>query len=635
MKKVFTIVSCLCLSFASLKSQAQIFSENFNASSTSLPAGWVQYNVDGLTPNTNVATIMGSNAWAARAGGPSGSGNMVTSNSWYNPVGQANDWLVTPAITIPSGPAVLKFDIQAQDPQFPDGYKVYVSTTGNAVADFGTTPVFSQTAAPSTFTTQYVDLATYSGSTVYIAFQNNSTDMYLLNLDNVSIVSPVTTDMSAISLNLPTFAGNGSNVQITGSMFNYGSAVVNSMTINYQVDAGAAVSQNLTGLNIAAVSGTYNYSFNTPWVAGPVGNHTIKVWATNINGGADLNTANDQITGTVSVASQLVTRVTCIEEFTSSTCAPCASLNSSFDPLLTANFTNDASPSFVNVTAVKYQMNWPAPGNDPSYNADGVSRQNYYNVGGIPDLYFDGESPASADQAAIDKARWSNPAVMSLSATSTITGNTISVTASLTPHISVPSGTKLFIAVMEKQYNYAASTTSQDVFHHVVRKLLPDGNGIVLSNLVDGTVVNKTESYTFVGVGAQPSQNSYDLWTSMSNLEVVAFVQNVATKEIYQAALANRAPNSLNDLNSGFDARIFPNPVADQLILNITTDASKAGNIEILNTLGQVVVTERIEAVNAGESNFRIKTDNMESGIYFARVNFGDKVQTIKFTVAK
>jgi hypothetical protein len=26
---------------------------------------------------------------------------------------------------------------------------------------------------------------------------------------------------------------------------------------------------------------------------------------------------------------------------------------------------------------------------------------------------------------------------------------------------------------MEKQYNYAASTTSQDVFHHVVRKLLP------------------------------------------------------------------------------------------------------------------------------------------------------------------
>jgi hypothetical protein len=48
-----------------------------------------------------------------------------------------------------------------------------------------------------------------------------------------------------------------------------------------------------------------------------------------------------------------------------------------------------------------------------------------------------------------------------------------------------------------------------------------------------------------------------------------------------------------------------------------------------------LVVTERIEAVNAGETNFRIKTDNIESGIYFARVTFGDKLQTIKFTVSK
>jgi hypothetical protein len=46
--------------------------------------------------------------------------------------------------------------------------------------------------------------------------------------------------------------------------------------------------------------------------------------------------------------------------------------------------------------------------------------------------------------------------------------------------------------------------------------------------------------------------------------------------------------------------------------------------------------SERIEAVNAGESNYQHQNcNNMESGIYFARVNFGDKVQTIKFTVAK
>jgi hypothetical protein len=634
MKKVFTIVSCLCLSFASLKSQAQIFSENFDAGTT-LPAGWVQYDVDGQVVATNVATIMGTNAWAVRAGGPSGTGNQVTSTSWYTPAGVANDWLVSPSITIPAGPAVLKFDIQAQDPNYPDGYKVYVSTTGNTVADFGTTPVFSEAAAPTTYTTKYVDLATFSGSTVYIAFQNNSNDMFLLNLDNVSIVSPLAVDMSAIALNLPSFAGNGSSIPVTGTMFNYGSAAVTSMTINYQVDANTPVTQNLTGLNIAAISGTYNYSFTTPWIAGPVGNHTIKVWATNINGGTDLNTANDQITGTVMVASQLVTRVACVEEFTSSTCAPCASLNATFDPLLAANFTNDVTPSFANLTAVKYQMDWPAPGNDPSFNADGDTRRGYYNVGGIPDGYIDGKAMQTYDQTELNTSRFGNPAVMSLSATSAISGNSITVNVSLTPHISVPSGTKMFISVMEKEYDYAASTTTQDVFHHITRKMLPDGNGIALTNLVDGTVVNKTESYTFTIPGTVPAQNSYDLWTSMSNLEVVAFVQNVATKEIYQAALANKAPSGLNNLSNGFVAHVYPNPVADVLVLNISSDVSNSGNIEIVNALGQLVVTERIEAVNAGETNFRIKTDNIESGIYFARVTFGDKLQTIKFTVSK
>ena len=42
-----------------------IWSENFDAS-TSLPTGWAQYNVDGLTPNTSVS-FMGTDAWVVRA----------------------------------------------------------------------------------------------------------------------------------------------------------------------------------------------------------------------------------------------------------------------------------------------------------------------------------------------------------------------------------------------------------------------------------------------------------------------------------------------------------------------------------------------------------------------------------------
>lgn len=631
MKKIFTIVSCLFLSFASLKSNAQIFSENFDAATT-LPAGWVQYNVDGLSPATNVAGIMGTNAWAVRAGGPSGSGNMVTSTSWYTPAAASNDWLVTPAIAIPAGPAVLKFDIQAQDSQYPDGYRVYVSTTGNTVADFGTTPLYSEAAAPSTFTTRYVDLATFAGSTVYIAFQNASNDMFLLNMDNVTIVSPLLTDMGALSVNLPSFAANGSNVQIAGSMFNYGSAAVTSMTINYQVDAGTPVSQNLTGLNIAGVSGTYNYSFSAPWVAGPVGNHTIKVWASNINGNADLNTANDEVSGSISVASQLVTRVTCIEEFTSSTCPPCASLNATFDPLLADNNANVTGAGFSNVTAIKYQMNWPSPGTDPSYNADGVARQNYYGVSGIPDVYMDGQ-PVSGNQASIDAAK-AKSSPMALTVSATKGGNLISVSATVTPYITVPSGVKLFIAVLEKEYTYTGGTTSQTTYHHAMRKMIPNGSGITLNNLVDATPVTQTGSYSFTVATGIPAQNSYSLWTSMDNLEVVAFVQNTATGEVYQAALATITAGE-NELTNGFNAKLYPNPVKDNLILNINADRNADASLDIVNTLGQVVYSERIESIPAGENRYQINTSNMESGIYSARINFGGNVQTVKFTVAK
>jgi hypothetical protein len=632
MKKIFTIVSCLFMSFSSLKSNAQIFTENFDGGTT-LPAGWVQYNVDGLTPDPGVSTLMGTNAWVVRAGGPSGTGNMATSTSWYVPVSTSNDWLVTPAITIPAGPAVLKYDIQAQDPDFPDGYKVYVSTTGNTVADFGTTPLYSEAAAPSTFTTRYIDLATYAGSTVYIAFQNASNNMYLLNMDNVNIYSPLLTDMGALSVNLPSFAANGSNVQISGSMFNYGSAAVTSMTINYQVDAGTPVSQNLSGLNIAGISGTYNYSFSAPWVAGPVGNHTIKVWASNINGNADLNTANDEVSGSISVASQLVNRVTCIEEFTSSTCAPCAALNATFDPLLADNNANVSGAGFSNVTAIKYQMNWPSPGTDPSYNPDGVTRQNYYGVNAIPDVFIDGSS-SNGSQNDIDAAK-AKPSPMALSLAATRGGNLISVTATVTPYITVATGVKLYIGVLEKEYTYTGGTTSQTTYHHVMRKMIPNGNGITLNNLVDATPVTQSGSYSFTTLtSGTPTQNSYTLWTNSNNLEVIAFVQNTATGEIYQAALATITAGE-NELTNGFNAKLFPNPVKDNLILNINANKNADASIDIINTLGQVVYSERIESIAAGDNTYQINTSNIESGIYSAKINFGGNVQTVKFTVAK
>src|SRR5690606_34651158 len=77
-----------------------------------------------------------------------------------------------------------------------------------------------------------------------------------------------------------------------------------------------------------------------------------------------------------------------IEEFTSSTCPPCAGMNAWLDPLLNGRNANKPNSGLV---VVKYQMNFPSPGSDASYNAHGQSRASHYIAGmsswGIP-LHF-------------------------------------------------------------------------------------------------------------------------------------------------------------------------------------------------------------------------------------------------------
>src|SRR5690606_22449964 len=109
----------------------------------------------------------------------------------FSPTGTANRWMVSPAIDLTSytsGTVTLTFKTMSADSSFPDGYKLYVSTTGTAVADFGTTSVHQETAAQTTFTTQTVDLSAYLGETIHLGWQHNSSDMFILFLDDIKVV---------------------------------------------------------------------------------------------------------------------------------------------------------------------------------------------------------------------------------------------------------------------------------------------------------------------------------------------------------------------------------------------------------------------------------------------------------------
>lgn len=74
----------------------------------------------------------------------------------------------------------------AQSSNYADGLEVYISTTGNQLADF-TTTLYAAEKEPAEWTYHEFSLNDYSGQTIHIAFRNNSTDKILLFVDDISI----------------------------------------------------------------------------------------------------------------------------------------------------------------------------------------------------------------------------------------------------------------------------------------------------------------------------------------------------------------------------------------------------------------------------------------------------------------
>jgi hypothetical protein len=166
----------------------RIYFETFE--SQVLPAGWTLFNVDGLTPATNVAYV--NDAWIVSDVINPAVNFSLLSTSWYTPVGTSDDWAITPSIAL-TATTELSWIANAPDANYADGYEVYVSRSTQDVAGcMANAAVFSIAAEASVFTPHTVDLAAagFANESVFICFRNNSTDKFLLEIDNIAVVDP-------------------------------------------------------------------------------------------------------------------------------------------------------------------------------------------------------------------------------------------------------------------------------------------------------------------------------------------------------------------------------------------------------------------------------------------------------------
>ena len=194
MKKLSTFFygALLTLMFSPLWSTGQdIFFEGFDSG---MPANFTLVNNDGLTPSGNVSYV--TDAWIVREdfiNDPTDS--VAISTSWYTPAGTADDWMITPAITL-GDDTRLSWEAFAPDATYPDGYQVFVGTT-NSITDFmNAGPVLTVAAENSTNTPREIDISSFDNQTEYIAFRNNSTDQFILILDDIRVFESPAIDIA-------------------------------------------------------------------------------------------------------------------------------------------------------------------------------------------------------------------------------------------------------------------------------------------------------------------------------------------------------------------------------------------------------------------------------------------------------
>ncbi len=116
-------------------------------------------------------------------------GECVTSASYINFVGELtpDNWLISPAFQVPSN-TQLQYYVCGQDSDWcNEHYGVYISTTSQTdISSF--TLLFQETVQSGNYVGKAVDLTSYAGQTVYIAFRHyDITDMYFLNLDGIGL----------------------------------------------------------------------------------------------------------------------------------------------------------------------------------------------------------------------------------------------------------------------------------------------------------------------------------------------------------------------------------------------------------------------------------------------------------------
>ena len=457
---------------------------------------------------------------------------------------------------------------------------------------------------------------------------------------------PLAYDMAAIDLNMVSnLALTSAPFTVSGDVVSISATTITSLDINYSINGGAPVVDNLSGLNLALFD-TLTFNHNIIWNPTTTGSYFVEIWASNLNGNPDMDPSNDYFSDSIHIWNALAVKQPLIETLTSSTCVPCNPANITAEALFIQN------PG--KITSIKYQVAFPGSG-DPYYTEEVGQRMDYYMPQGtasVPRMEIDGgwdQNGNNITQQVIDDYI-NELCLINLSANYTIVGKSIDIDITIDPLENYQS-TDLVVhtAIIEETTYNNVKNNGETQFEHVVKKMLPNDNGTSIPSLVGGTQSTLNQSYTFNGNYRLPldaqlpinhiTEHSVE---DFSNLMVVVWIQDVVTKEVHQSTYAtlssftpvtydciNEAcvdpgtgngqyttltscetacnPNSIVEKNKEIQV-IYPNPASDKIYIS---------NLKEDNTLVKIYdINSRLVLENKISNKEYLDISSLAKGVY-------------------
>lgn len=331
-------------------------------------------------------------------------------------------------------------------------------------------------------------------------------------IDDVEVFSIPNLDAKMSAVLTPAQIMNPAPVE--GRITNLGKEVITELDVSWKSYAGVVRDSVFSGLALQP-NEEFDFEFQGTW-ASPYGTHNLDMWINSVNGVSDDNLENDSISKPIEYISYTFQNRPAIEEFTSSTCGPCASFNSTFVPWSETNADE--------ITLIKYQMNWPGAG-DPYYTAEGGIRRTFYGVNSVPDIFVNGADCATsvgAVQAAFDAAKMQNIGLVLVSSFE-MNGTMIDLDVNIRPFQSF-GNMKIYTVIFEKITTQNVASNGETEFHHVMMKMMPNANGET-KNLQEGVPISLNYSYDMATTHVE----------EMDDLMVGVLIQDPSTKEIIQS----------------------------------------------------------------------------------------------------